>query len=216
MSRPRVVGEAKRVPARVAPPAHSGVRAHEWLSPGSRASHDERLSSGVPFDMYLSSSAEFAIREQADAAASERLEVMGFLLGDVRMWEGETYTVVLEVGTTDLESTNAKVRFERDALPKLFAALDRSSFDYVIVGWYHSHPGHTCFLSRIDLRTQRAIFDQPYHTALVVDPLSREIKTFKLSDDGYVECAFTVFDARAPRRTRRLKNASSAPGDPTP
>jgi proteasome lid subunit RPN8/RPN11 len=213
MSRPRVVGEARKAVLSMEPPSGKTVQPHEWLSTESRMAFDRTLSSGRPFEMYLSRKAESAIRRQADAVAAERLEVMGFLLGEVRRWVDVEYVVVREIGTTNLESTNAKVRFERKALPKLFADLDKASFDYVIVGWYHSHPGHTCFMSKIDLRTQRAIFDQSYHTALVVDPLSREIKMFKLSGDGYAEYAFALFDSpegcEAVKRMRRLKDASA-------
>jgi proteasome lid subunit RPN8/RPN11 len=213
MGKPRIVSEARRTPVTREPPMKRLVGPHEWLSSESRRTYDRTLSSGHPFEMYLSREAECAIRQQAESGAVERLEVMGLLLGEVRKWEEEQYSVVLGIGTTDLESTNAKVRFERDALPKLFADLDRASFDYVIVGWYHSHPGHTCFMSKIDLRTQRTIFDQPYHTALVIDTLNREIKAFKLSGDDYAESAFAMFDAPLQggpaKRTRKLRTASS-------
>jgi len=66
--------------------------------------------------------------------------------------------------TTKLTSSSSKVKFNPDAFPNLFPSTDDSGFDYILVGWYHSHPGHTCFLSRTDLDTQRTMFDQPYHT----------------------------------------------------
>lgn len=117
---------------------------------------------------------------------------MGLMLGEVRSWDGMPYVLARDVGTTDLKNTSAKVRFDPRSLPKLFRELDGAGFDYVVVGWYHSHPGHTCFLSRTDLRTQQSLFDQSYHCALVIDPLNCEVKAFKLSGDSYAEMPFAV------------------------
>lgn len=43
----------------------------------------------------------------------------------------------------------------------------------VVVGWFHSHPALGVFMSGTDAATQRAFFNQPWHLALVVDPLAR-------------------------------------------
>lgn len=212
MTRPKIVRETRRRLEERAPPEGS-LSPHEWLSEGSRTAYDEVLSSGRPFDLYISRRAEGMMRSHAEGSAPSRLEVMGFMLGDVSSWHGSVYATVRDVVTTDLESTSSKVRFDRDALPKLFRGLDGSGFDYIIVGWYHSHPGHTCFLSKTDLETQRSMFDQPYHTALVLDPVNEDIKAFRLSEGGYEEVPFCVTDALSPargsrERTRRLRARS--------
>ncbi len=212
MARPRIVKETKRPIAEKEPPPRSGLRPHTWLSEESLAIYNSRLISGKPFDMYLSAIAEEKIRAHAIRQAPRRLEVMGFLLGEVNSWKGQTYSVVRDIGTTELKSSPSKVRFDPEAFPKLFHDLDDSGFDYILVGWYHSHPGHTCFLSRIDLETQRNVFNQPYHTAFVIDPINEQVKSFRLAEDGYDESAFAIFSHElrtAPRprngRTRRLK-----------
>lgn len=211
MARPKIVKETRRPIEEREPPPASFLNPHEWLSEESAAVFNEVLESRRPFDVYLSASAEEKIRNHAVKEAPKRLEVMGFLLGEVDTWQGKTYSVVKDVGTTELKSTSSKVRFDPEAFPKLFHDLDSSGFDYILVGWYHSHPGHTCFLSRTDLETQRTMFDQPYHVALVIDPIKRDIKTFRLVPGGYEETSFAVFstDARPAKvkqvRTRRLK-----------
>lgn len=43
----------------------------------------------------------------------------------------------------------------------------------VIVGWYHTHPGFGIFLSGMDLFIHQNFFIQPWHVALVLDPLAR-------------------------------------------
>jgi 26S proteasome regulatory subunit N11 len=203
MARPKVVAEVRReVPNRPPPP---NPTPHEWLSKESLDLFEGMSRSEKAFDIYLSTHAERRMRFQAVKAAPNRLEVMGLLLGEVNRWEGRDYVMVRGVGTTDLENTPAKVRFDPDALPGLFRDLDGAGFDYVIVGWYHSHPGHTCFLSRTDMHTQRTLFDQPYHCALVVDPVIEEIKAFKLSGDGYSEVPFAMIREDGPRM-RTLKS----------
>lgn len=210
---PRVVGETKRgIPERPPPTIHS-LSPHKWFSDESRSLFDAAMVDGGRFDSYLSDEAERRIMGQALRGAEEQLEVLGFLLGEVNRWDGRTYTLIRSTGTTTLKSTPSNVRFDHAALPQLFLELDCSGFDYIIVGWYHSHPGHTCFLSRTDLETQRTMFDQAYHSALVVDPINEEIKMFKLFGSGYEEISFAVTSAVMPpspvrRRVRRLKDSS--------
>ena len=53
-----------------------------------------------------------------------------------------------------------------DLLPKVGYKSD------VVVGWYHSHPGFGCWLSFVDVKTQRS-FEQldPRAVAVVIDPV---------------------------------------------
>lgn len=206
--RPRIVKETKRQIDELEPPVRSSVSSHEWLSDESRSEFDSELASGRPFALYLSKKAEGKIRQHALGHASKRLEVMGFLLGQVHRWKGTTYAVVRDVGTTELRSSSSKVRFDPEAFPKLFHELDDSGFDYVLVGWYHSHPGHTCFLSKTDLDTQRTLFNQPYHVALVIDPINKDIKTFRLAGESYEEMPFALIvqdESRTTKSTRRRR-----------
>lgn len=210
MPRPRIVKETRRPVEEREPPRESTLKPHEWLSEESLTTYNEVVDSGGIFDIYLSSVAERKIKAHAVNEAPNRLEVMGFMLGEVRRWKGRTYSLVRDIVTTHLKSSSSKVRFDPEAFPNLFHGLDDSGFDYILVGWYHSHPGHTCFLSRTDLETQRSIFDQPFHSALVIDPITRDIKTFKLSETGYEEVAFAVYEPEAgskgkTTRTRKLK-----------
>ena len=76
-----------------------------------------------------------------------------------------------------------------------FQVFDRVTSPEFCVGWWHSHPGFGCFLSHIDIATQNGIFYQPYHVALVVDPLRNEIAFFTLdkkSKRGYKEINFAT------------------------
>lgn len=202
MAHPRVIGESRRSPSTRSPPADPTPP--EWASESALRLFEDATADGRPLPLYISSTVDRRIREQAAEAAPSRLEVMGLLLGEVWEWRSSRYTVVRAVATTDLKNSPAKVKFDPDALPKLFLQLDGAGFDYVVVGWYHSHPGHTCFLSRTDLDTQKSFFNEPYHSAVVIDPVTMEISAFRLEGDGYVEVPFGIIrDTQA--RSRRLK-----------
>ena len=116
MARPRIVKETRRPVEEVEPPRRDALRPHAWLSRESLRLYRSVLGSGEPFDLYLSSLAESRIRSHAVKEAPLRLEVMGFLLGDVCTWRGWTYTVVRDIGTTKLRSSSSKVRFVRFSL----------------------------------------------------------------------------------------------------
>lgn len=212
MARPKIVGETKRPLEEKEPPPSSGLELHPWHSDESRVLHQQLVRTGAAFDVYLSKVGEEKIRSHAIMEAPRRLEVMGFLLGEACTWKGKAYSVVRDAVTTELRSSSSKVRFDPKAFPKLFHGLDVSGFDYILIGWYHSHPGHTCFLSGTDMETQRSMFNQPYHVALVIDPINKDVKTFRLRDGGCEETSFAVFDPshevpsdRKGARTRRLK-----------
>ena len=211
MSRPKIVKETKREPEEHEPPPKSGLRPHQWFSEETVELFESALASERPFPLYVSDVAEAKMREHAVKEAPRRLEVLGFLLGEVSRWKGSDFVTCRDVVTTKLRSSHSKVKFNPDAFPNLFLQLDDSGFDYILVGWYHSHPGHTCFLSRTDLETQRSMFDQPFHTALVIDPVNEDIKAFRLARGGgdYEEIPFALYPFASKSaqkgRIRRLK-----------
>ncbi|MFQ5885354.1 MAG: hypothetical protein ACE5IO_09675, partial [Thermoplasmata archaeon] len=81
----------------------------------------------------------------------------------------------------------------RDGFELLFDRLDDVDFDYIIVGWYHSHLGHTCFMSPRDVETQREMFRERYHFAIVLDPIELQIEAFTLSGENCVAAPFAVY-----------------------
>ena len=53
----------------------------------------------------------------------------------------------------------------------------------VIVGWYHTHPGFGIFLSGMDLFIHQNFFVQPWHIALVLDPVAHSSGFFTWDRD---------------------------------
>jgi len=188
--RPSVVGANEAKIEDRTPPQKEYRTAHRWLDASSRLAFEE---AGEKLDLYVSKLAEEKIRNHAVSNAEKRLEVMGFLLGNVYRHDGKVYSLVRDVATTDLLASSVRVRFQPEAMEKLFESIDDCGFSYLVVGWYHSHPGHGCFLSSTDVDTQRAMFDKPYHSAIVVDPLRREIEAFRIESGIAVPRPFAVY-----------------------
>ena len=137
--------------------------------------------------------AEEKIRNHAMSRLDPRMEIMGLLLGTVYRHDEREYVLVRDVVTTDLDASLVSVRFDRQGFEKLFESLDDIGFDYLIVGWYHSHPGHGCFLSQTDVDTQVSMFNRPFHSALVIDPVNHEIETFKVENGRSQHRPFAVY-----------------------
>jgi proteasome lid subunit RPN8/RPN11 len=51
-----------------------------------------------------------------------------------------------------------------------------------LLGWYHSHPGLSLWLSNTDCETQRNVFGADWQVALVLDPLSGRFRFYQGAD----------------------------------
>jgi proteasome lid subunit RPN8/RPN11 len=156
---------------------------------------------------YISASAMKALVAHCEHQARTGLEALGFLSGSVFSWKGKTYTVVRDALTAPLEATAVHVRFDRTGFVGLFSQLDKLDYDYIIVGWYHSHPGYGCFMSDTDQQTQMAGFSERFHVALVVDPVKKQMMAFRMARGAkavqgkdvivpYEEVPFAVYDEK--------------------
>ncbi|MEZ4883385.1 MAG: hypothetical protein R3E32_01520 [Chitinophagales bacterium] len=58
--------------------------------------------------------------------------------------------------------------------------------DDILLGWFHTHPGHGPFLSTFDLNIHTGFFKEPYHLAIVLDSLTESFETgfFSKQENG--------------------------------
>ncbi len=178
-----IISETKREILEKAPPKNS--TRHIWHK-GTVLASDEVVA-------YVNKHAEAKMRNHALAFRNEKLEVMGLLLGEVRAWQGQKYVLVRDIVTTDLDATSVSVKFDGKGFEQLFENLDDAGFDYVIVGWYHSHPGYGCFLSETDLKTHGGAFVSPHQLAIVIDPLNFQIEGFHVRNEEGQLVRFLVY-----------------------
>jgi proteasome lid subunit RPN8/RPN11 len=145
-------------------------------------------------DLYLNDFVFKKMYMHCSEMALKNLEAMGFLIGELRRWSGKGFSIVHDVVTSDLDSTNVSVRFHRDSFEKLFNQLDQIAYDYVIIGWYHSHLGYESFMSSVDIQTQKKYFNKPFHAAIVIDPINLEIKSFRYKHEQCIEIPYAIFN----------------------
>ncbi len=177
-----IVSETKREVQNKPPPKNAV--SHLWQ--GTKPASDSVAA-------YVNKHAEAKMRNHALAYRNKKLEVMGLLLGEVRTWQGQEYVLVRDVVTTDLDATSVSVKFDSQSFEKLFENLDDAGFDYVVVGWYHSHPGYGCFLSETDLKTHSGAFVSKHQLAIVIDPMNFQIEGFQVRDGEGQIVQFKVY-----------------------
>ena len=140
------------------------------------------------FEVYFDSSAFDKAVNHFKRGAEEGVEAMGLLVGGVFEEDGGGFVMVSEYVTAENEAGAYSVKFREKAFSDLASQLDGK----LVVGWAHSHPGFGCYLSSIDVATQKACFSEPFHVALVVDPKSGNSRVFKVEGEKYREASFAV------------------------
>ena len=107
------------------------------------------------------------------------IEVMGVMQGYVQ----EECFVVLDSFALPVEAHEVECSLTQEATEYLVTYIEKAEQvgkGEPVVGWYHSHPGYQCFLSKTDCVSQRRYqqYSDPF-LAVVVDPV-RTISTGKV------------------------------------
>jgi proteasome lid subunit RPN8/RPN11 len=125
---------------------------------------------GIPFPIFMHHRVNIAITQHA--RQNRDREVGGVLLGDVKQDElGQMYVVATHAVRAEFaDETKGHITFTRKTWLEIHSARERQQPDKLIVGWYHTHPGWTIFLSPWDLFIHQSFFKQPWQVALVIDP----------------------------------------------
>ena len=113
-------------------------------------------------------------------------ELGGVLIGNVYKDKNDRLFIVIK-NNIIAESTNAslsRLTFTHATWEKINANLDKNFPNQKILGWYHSHPGHSVFLSTYDVFIQDNFFNLPYMTAFVYDPIINDRGFFYKDESG--------------------------------
>lgn len=150
-----------------------------------------KVDENIVFPVYIH---EKVLNEIKKLCKSNSQEIFGYLTGSIFKWKKKKYIIIEDqlfiigavhsdkYSTSQIEGTAGKYETEFQKLKK-----KKKNEDLRIVGWWHSHPGFGCFLSRIDVHTQEFFFPESYQVALVVDPVRDEFEFFTLENNknGY-------------------------------
>ena len=118
---------------------------------------------------------------------------MGLMQGKIDPLNRTLY--VMDSFALPVEGTETRVNAQNEAYEYMVQYLDGSKEVgrlENVVGWYHSHPGYGCWLSGIDVNTQRTNqqFQDPF-VAIVIDPNRTissgkvDIGAFRTFPEGY-------------------------------
>ncbi len=99
-------------------------------------------------------------------------EIGGFLLGQHFKGEHGYYVSLEKYVEAPTEKQDAyEIEFGQEAFARLDEVKEKHK-DLDLVGWFHTHPGHGCFLSAPDQKIQNGFFREPYQMAFQIDTLS--------------------------------------------
>lgn len=113
------------------------------------------------------------IKMISHAISGGSIEIMGMLTG--YYLDHDIY--ILDCYALPVVGTESRVNPQNDSyefmLQYLTSIQKGVGKEQNIIGWYHSHPGFGCWLSGIDVQTQKLQqgFEDPY-VALVIDPIN--------------------------------------------
>jgi len=128
-------------------------------------------------------------REGIDEDVNQVPEVGGFLLGNYEQDNNGLYTIFLEkfVPITPEKNDVYKVEFGVEAWVELDNVKDQNP-DYMLLGWFHTHPGHSLFLSQPDLKIHEGFFKHNFQIAMEIDTLTENLDTgfFVRTKDGVI------------------------------
>lgn len=113
-------------------------------------------------------------------------ELGGVLIGSVYKDKNDKFFIVIK-NNIIAESTNAslsRLTFTHETWEKINVNLEKDFPNQKILGWYHSHPGHSVFLSTYDVFIQDNFFNLPYMTAFVYDPIINDRGFFYKDESG--------------------------------
>lgn len=139
-------------------------------------------------NVFIHETAEEHLKEHLRRDSST--ETGGVLVGEAYFCQ-ETkshYTEIVDA-IPAINTVGNRVHFEftSESWKEIYKIRERDFPENVIVGWYHSHPGHGIFLSATDLTTQRSCYNQIWQIAVVYDPLNQQIGFFYGADGKRID-----------------------------
>ncbi|MEO8447834.1 MAG: LysM peptidoglycan-binding domain-containing protein [bacterium] len=129
-------------------------------------------------------------------------ELGGVLVGDICInTTGEQFILIDNIiNAQHTTSSLSRLTFTHETWDRINEVLDNDFPGKKILGWFHSHPGHTVFLSNYDIFIQENFFNAEYMVAYVFDPTINDRGFFSWKDSkvikskGYYVCDVTEDD----------------------
>lgn len=123
---------------------------------------------------------------EAHAASDTRVELGGVMLGKQLVDEhGKPFVVITDcLRAEHYHATKGSFTFTHDTWSQITRQRKLHHPELEMLGWYHTHPGWTVFLSGMDLFICNNFFNKPLDVALVIDPVKDDRGWFQWTDDA--------------------------------
>jgi proteasome lid subunit RPN8/RPN11 len=146
---------------------------------------------GSGFQVVLRRSVLNAIHNHG--AATPEVEICGVLVGNVYRDQAGAFLLVEAMIRGDFAgSANAQVTFTAETWSHIQSVMEAQHPQQKIVGWYHTHPDFSIFLSDMDLFIHGNFFNMPWQVAFVFDPINNEEGVFVWRDGKTERASFCV------------------------
>ena len=157
-----------------------------------------------PIPVFVSEQVMRAIERHS--ASDKDHETGGVLLGGFyRNDEGSFVEVTDIVEAENAAGTDISLTFTHETWEYIHEQVARRGGEAQIVGWYHSHPGLGVFMSKQDEFIHSSFFADPWHIAIVHDPIYSNWGCFKWAD-GKLYRAGGFYVVAEKRRARQLRD----------
>lgn len=122
---------------------------------------------------------------EAHAVSNTRVELGGVMLGHQLIDDqGRPFVLITDcLRAEHYEATKGSFKFTHETWSQITRQRDQFRPDLEMVGWYHTHPGWSVFLSGMDLFICNNFFNRPLDVALVIDPCEQDRGWFQWTDD---------------------------------
>jgi len=130
------------------------------------------------------------VRANVHAQSDLENEIGGWLIGSWKKDQstGEEYIIVERcLPAVGDRRGSAFITFTQDSQVAMFDVMEEKYPDKDLVGWYHSHPKMSVFLSGHDLFLHQSFFPHPWQVALVIEPHSNTAGFFVRDWDGKLD-----------------------------
>jgi proteasome lid subunit RPN8/RPN11 len=130
------------------------------------------------------------VRANVHAQSDMDNEIGGWLIGSWKEDQatGEEYIIIERcLPAVGAHRGSAFITFTQDSQVAMFEIMEEKYPDKDLVGWYHSHPKMSIFLSDHDLFLHNSFFPHPWQVALVIEPHSHTAGLFMKDGDGKLD-----------------------------
>lgn len=113
---------------------------------------------------------------EAHALSNTNVELGGVMLGRQSVDDqGRPFVTITDsLRAEHYEATKGSFKFTHETWSQISRQREEFRPDLEMVGWYHTHPGWSVFLSGMDLFICNNFFNRPLDVALVIDPCKQD------------------------------------------